>query len=198
MTAAYALRKAGYDCTLIEARGRPGGRNWTIRGGDSIVEHDATQSCSFDAADHLYFNAGPARLPQHHQAVLSYCREFDVPLEVMVNDNRSALFHSDAAFEGRPVVARQVISDGRGFLAELLAKAIDANALDGAVGAEDKERLLAFVRSFGALRPDNSYAGSSRAGFSSLPGAGAAPGKLNTPLAFAELLKSQPSHGPAT
>jgi monoamine oxidase len=191
MTAAYELRKACYNCTLLEARGRPGGRNWTIRGGDRIVERDATQSCAFDAADHLYFNAGPARLPQHHQAVLSYCREFGVPLEVMVNDNRAALFHSDAAFAGRPVVARQVINDGRGFLAELLAKAINRDALDGAVDAEDKERLLAFVRSFGALRPDNTYAGSGRAGLSTLPGAGATPGKLNAPLAFAELLKSE-------
>ncbi len=155
-----------------------------------MVERDTTQLCAFDADAHLYLNAGPARLPQHHRGILSYCREFGVKLEVMVNDNRSALFHDDRAFAGKPVVARQVINDGRGFIAELLAKAIDGNALDGAIAAEDKERVLAFVRSFGALRPDNSYQGSWRAGFAQLPGAGAMPGRLEPPVAFAELLKS--------
>ncbi len=190
MTAAWELGKAGYDCRVLEARSRPGGRNWTIRGGDRIAERGATQSCDFDNAEHLYFNAGPARLPQHHQAILSYCRAFGVPLEVMVDDNRAALFHNDDAFAGMPVRARRVIGDGRGFIAELLAKAIDGNALDGAIAAEDKERVLAFVRSFGALRPDNSYQGSWRAGFAQLPGAGAMPGRLEPPVAFAELLKS--------
>jgi monoamine oxidase len=190
MTAAYELRKAGYDCRILEARSRAGGRSWTIRAGDSVVERGATQSCGFDAEPHLYFNAGPARLPQHHRAILAYCRELGVALEVMVNDNRSALFHNDDAFAGKPVEARRVINDGRGFIAELLAKAIDGKALDGAVAAEDKERLLAFVRSFGALRADHSYQGSSRSGFAQLPGAGATPGKLGETIAFAELLRS--------
>ncbi len=190
MTAAYELRKAGYDCRLLEARRRPGGRNWTIRAADSVVERDTTQRCAFDADPHLYLNAGPARLPQHHRGILSYCREFGVPLEVMVNDNRSALFHDDRAFAGKPIVARQVINDGRGFIAELLAKAIDGNALDDVVVGEDKERLLAFVRSFGALRADKSYQGSPRSGFAQRPGAGTLPGRLNEPIALAELLRS--------
>jgi monoamine oxidase len=191
MTAAYELRKAGYDCRILEARARPGGRNWTIRAGDRVAERDGAQSCDFDAEPHLYFNAGPARLPQHHRAILAYCRELGVALEVMVNDNRSALFHNDDAFAGKPVAARRVIGDGRGFIAELLAKAIDGNALDAVVAGEDKERLLGFVRSFGALRADNSYKGSWRSGYAEPPGAGATLGRLNEPLAFAELLRSE-------
>lgn len=31
LSAAYELGKAGYDCTVLEARDRVGGRNWTIR-----------------------------------------------------------------------------------------------------------------------------------------------------------------------
>lgn len=31
LVAAYELRKQGYRCTLLEARSRPGGRNWTVR-----------------------------------------------------------------------------------------------------------------------------------------------------------------------
>ena len=48
----------------------------------------------------MYFNPGPARLPYHHEGILSYCRELNVPLEVMCNDNRGALMQDDAAFGG--------------------------------------------------------------------------------------------------
>jgi monoamine oxidase len=30
LSAAYELGKAGYDCTVLEARGRAGGRNWSV------------------------------------------------------------------------------------------------------------------------------------------------------------------------
>ena len=33
LSAAYELGKAGYACTILEARDRVGGRNWTIRRG---------------------------------------------------------------------------------------------------------------------------------------------------------------------
>lgn len=192
LTAAHELSKAGYACTILEARSRPGGRNWTIRGGDRVAEVDGVhQECTFDKGDHMYFNAGPARIPHHHQAVLGYCREFGVPLEVMVNDNRATLFHSDDAFEGRPLPARQVIHDTRGFMAELLAKAIRKDALAEEISVEDKDRLLAFVRSFGALARDLSYKGSPRAGYEEPPGAGLSQGKVREPLSFKELLGSE-------
>jgi monoamine oxidase len=191
MTAAYELSKAGYACTVLEARPRPGGRNWTIRSGDKVEETDSVQTCTFDAAPHMYFNAGPARIPHHHKALLAYCREFGVSLEVMVNDNRATLFQDDDAFQGKPVSSRQVIHDSRGFIAEMLAKAISKDALAEAVSADDKERMLAFVRSFGALARDNSYKGSARAGFREPPGAGISAGQLNEPLSFKELLKSE-------
>src|ERR1700677_517892 len=34
MTAAYELRNAGYQVQVLEYNARPGGRNWTLRGGD--------------------------------------------------------------------------------------------------------------------------------------------------------------------
>jgi monoamine oxidase len=34
MTAALELRKAGYKVQVLEFNRRPGGRNWTLRGGD--------------------------------------------------------------------------------------------------------------------------------------------------------------------
>ena len=40
MVAALELGKAGYDCTILEARRRPGGRNWSLRSGDVVEEID--------------------------------------------------------------------------------------------------------------------------------------------------------------
>ena len=83
LSAAHELRKAGYRVTVLEARDRVGGRNWTIRRGTTIEMTDGSrQVCEFD--QDLYWNAGPARLPSHHHAVLGYCREFGVALEVAV------------------------------------------------------------------------------------------------------------------
>ena len=33
LVSAYELRKAGFECTVLEARERPGGRSWTVRNG---------------------------------------------------------------------------------------------------------------------------------------------------------------------
>src|SRR5271163_1341124 len=74
LSAAYELGKAGYDCTILEARDRVGGRNWTIRRGTRLDMTDGSrQLCEFDPE--MYWNSGPARIPSAHQAVLGYCRE---------------------------------------------------------------------------------------------------------------------------
>jgi monoamine oxidase len=190
LTAAHELGKAGYACVVLEARERAGGRAWTLRGGDRVEETDSVQAVAWERAEHLYFNAGPARLPHHHAAILAYCREFGVPLEVIVNDNRNALSQHDQAFDGKPVRQRQVRGDIQGHLAELLAKALDQGALDAAIGDIDKEKLLAFVAGFGALKKDRSYQGSPRAGYDVLPGAGLEFGQLSSPLALKTLTQS--------
>ena len=89
LASAYELGKLGYTCTLLEARERIGGRNWTVRNGTKVdFTNGFTQNCAF--APGLYQNVGPARLPSVHQTMLGYCRELGVPLEVEVNTSRSA------------------------------------------------------------------------------------------------------------
>ena len=190
MVAAYELAKAGYDCRVLEARARPGGRNWSLRAGDTVEETDSSQTVAWDRGEHLYFNPGPARLPCHHQGILGYCRELGVAVEVMINDNRGAYFHDDAAFGGTAQPARAVINDARGFIAELAAKAVDRDLLDQPVSLEDKEKLRAFLRAFGALDEQLQYRGSPRAGFEVPPGAGTQAGKLAQPLDLRQLLVS--------
>jgi monoamine oxidase len=195
MVLAYELRKSGYQPRILEARTRPGGRNWSLRGGDQVVETGATQRVGWDRDEQLYFNPGPARLPHHHEGILAYCRALGVPLEVMCNDNRAALMQDDHAFDGAPQLNRRVVSDARGYVAELAAKAIDQAALTQPVSTEDKERLRGFLRGFGALDKDLVYRGSSRAGWSRPPDATQA-GTPNQPLDLRQLLASDVWQGP--
>jgi monoamine oxidase len=194
MVAAYELDRAGYDVLLLEARKRAGGRNWSLRAGDEIVETDSVQFVRWDTAEHLYFNPGPARIPWHHEGILSYCRMLGVRLEVISNDNRGAFFHSDTAFSGTPQRSAAVVNDARGHIAQLAAKAIDQAALSAPVTEEDKQRLRAFLRAFGALDADLVYRGSTRAGIAGP--AGIDEPAANPPLDLRQLLVSDFWRGP--
>lgn len=187
MVAAWELRKAGFKCTVLEARGRSGGRNWTIRKGTSFAMTDgSTQECAFE--DGHYFNAGPARLPSQHLTMLGYCRELGVPLEVEVNSSRSSLLQCDNLNGGRAIEQRQMINDTRGHIAELLAKAVNRKALEAELTNDDKERMLEFLRKYGDLSPDYFYKGSQRSGFKVPPGAGDQVGVPRDPLDMHALL----------
>ena len=159
LVAAYEMKALGYECTLLEARERPGGRNWSVRGGDKIVFNDgSSQTCEFDPGN--YQNVGPARLPSVHTTMLGYCRKFGIPLEVEVNTSRSSFLQNDAANGGKPVVQRQVINDTRGHVSELLGKCINKGALDEELTKEDRDRMLSFLRTYGSLDEAGKYNGS--------------------------------------
>ncbi|OEZ57749.1 FAD-dependent oxidoreductase [Duganella sp. HH105] len=190
MTAAYELGKAGFACTVLEARHRPGGRSWTIRGGDRFEQADGVQQARWPKAAHLYLNPGPARISHHHRAVLGYCREFGVPLEIMMNDNRAAWLQDDQAFGGKPVQARQVLGDSHGYFGELLGKAVATGRLDQELGGEDRERLLAAIATFGDLQRDGRYTGTARSGYSATPAPGLPHGTVRAPLPLSELLRA--------
>ena len=188
LASAYELERAGYDCTVIEASKRIGGRNLTLRSGDHVDELGYDQICKFDDDPNLYFNAGPARIPGHHKHVLHYCREFKIPLETYVNDNRNAYTQDSSAFAGRPVRIREYMTDARGFMSELLHKAVNRNDFEKPLSDEDKERMLEFATIYGDLDANAIYKGSSRAGFAH--GGFLDHGKLKGMLDFSEMLKS--------
>ena len=168
MVAAYELQKAGFRCTVLEARTRPGGRCWTLRGDASVVETDSTQSVNWPPADHLFFNPGPARIPQHHSALLGYCREFGVPLQIAVNDNPNAFIQDDGRFGGKPVRIGQVADDVRGQIAELLAKAINRSSLDLPLDNVDQDAILTFLREVGDLDGVDYHGAQPAPGYSTL------------------------------
>ena len=164
LVAAYELHALGYECTLLEARSRPGGRNWTVRGGDTVEFTDGTkQRCEW--GDGQYQNFGPARLPSIHPTMLGYCRKLGVEMQVEVNMSRSAFLQNDNANDGKPIVMRQAENDTRGYVSELLAKCVQQGALDQDISSEDRDRMLSFLRIYGPLDDAGKYDGSDRAGY---------------------------------
>lgn len=191
LVSAWELRKAGFEVTILEARNRPGGRVWTVRGG-SVMEHDHLPPQRVEFGPGQYFNVGAARIPSNHRGVHAYCREFSIPLEVQVNTNREARYVSEKVRNGQPLEDRQVSNDVRGGVSELLAKALNKGALDQEVSAEDKVRLLDFLSEYGALSDGYAYKGSTRLGFKEEPTFLGHPGVHNDPIPLGELI-AEPS-----
>src|SRR5258707_547945 len=195
MTAALELRKAGYKVQILEFNNRPGGRNWTLRGGDSFTELGGfKQTCEFEQG--LYFNPGPWRIPYHHRALLDYCKRLNVALEPFTQLNHNAFLHATKGFGGVPQRIRDIKTDFQGQISELLAKVTQQGKLDEAVSKEDREILMQALRSWGAL--DGNYAYKANLisaefrGFSRDPGGGlgAAPNP-SEPIGLSDILKSR-------
>lgn len=197
LCAAYELAKADYEVEILEGRDRPGGRNWTARGGTTETSLDGvTQTCAFDEGQ--YMNVGPARIPQHH-TTLEYCRELGVPIEVFTNANADGFYYNEpsptvgGALAGTPVRHRKAKADTHGYVSELLAKAVNQGALDADLTAADKEALIAFLRSFGALNASNRYTGGGRTGYPAddEPAAGLQSGTPFPAAAMSDVLASR-------
>ncbi|WP_441717635.1 MULTISPECIES: flavin monoamine oxidase family protein [unclassified Inquilinus] len=195
MTAALELRQAGYKVQVLEFNDRPGGRNWTLRGGDRFTElGGATQACEFDEG--LYINPGPWRIPYHHHGVLDYCRRLGVALEPFQQLNHNAFLHNTKGFGGKPQRIRDIKTDFQGHVSELLAKATQQGKLDDAVTKEDREILLQALKSWGALDGDYAYkAGETSSEFRGFSkdaggGLGAAP-VPSEPIGLSDILTSR-------
>ena len=198
LTTAYELGKAGYKVTVLEARMRPGGRNWTVRGGTEETDlKGVTQRAAFSKDQ--YMNAGPGRIPQHH-VTLDYCKELGVAIEPFTNQNADGyLFREgNTKLSNRPIRHRAAKADVYGYVSELLAKATDQGALDTYLSSADKENLISFLQNFGAIGakvPGDAggsfkYAGSGRKGYSTVPGAGLEAGEPLAPDALSDVFAS--------
>ena len=183
LVSAYELHRAGYRVTVLEARDRIGGRSWTIRGGDRIVQTGRPdQHAAFDPG--LYFNAGPARIPSTHRVILGYARRFGVPLETFVNVNRNAGWD----FAGKVQPERRMVNDMRGHIGELLAKAINQHALDQQVPKGELELIRMFLQPYAQLDEKGRYAPAGSSGYAVEGGGYAEAPKGLPPLTLDELL----------
>ena len=183
MTAAYELGARGYDCTVLEARDRAGGRVYTLRGGTVLHQlGHADHTVPFDEGQWL--NPGPWRIPHTHTSVLHYCRQLGVPLEVFNNDNENGWA---ARSGGDRVRLGTLRADARGHIGELLAKSV--GDLDADLDGDDEERLVDFLRSeLGLDGDDPTYIGTDARGYDVFPGAGTIEGEVGRPLPLADVL----------
>ena len=123
LVAAYEMRALGYECTVLEARERPGGRNWTVRPRRQgcVRRMGATQTCRWEQGH--YQNFGPARLPSIHHNDAGLLQEA----------GRGAAGRGE--YEPAPpfcrtmrrtaasrLCMRQAVNDTRGHVSELLMK----------------------------------------------------------------------------
>ena len=185
LVSAYELQRAGYRVTVLEARNRVGGRSWTIRGGDRIVQMGREdQRTSFSPG--MYFNAGPARIPSTHRVILGYARRLGVAMEPFINVNRNAGWD----FGGKVRPERRMINDMRGHISELLAKAIDRHALDQDVPKGELETIRQFLAPYANIGQDGRYTNPGWSGYSTEGGGYAQAPVSLPPLSFQELYPS--------
>jgi monoamine oxidase len=196
LTAAYELKKrnSGFNIVILEAQHRAGGRSYTVRNGDKIFETHGKetweQTCRFEGdVKNQYLNAGPGRIPYHHTVALGYCKELKVEVEPYVMTTRANLYQNKDGFHGKPMVHRRVLNDTRGWISELLTKAIDKGSLDDELSPKQKEQMLHLLNTFGPLK-DKKYVGSQRSGYITQPGV-LTPGDIEPPIPRVEILGSE-------
>lgn len=142
----YELSKLGISVEIHEARGKIGGRCETIRAGDVVDEIGSQQICEFSAESHLYFNAGPSRIPSFHANILHYCEELGVALEEFI----STCHHSFAEDQDQSSSTRiKVTEAAHSHLLSLAALAADK--AQSQITLADQDDILSLAQVLGDL-----------------------------------------------
>jgi monoamine oxidase len=208
LCSALRLARAGAEVEILEATGHVGGRSLTLRHGDSFSEWDweSPTKMLFEQVGDVkpenpgnYLNAGPGRIPQHHERVLDYCRDLGVELQPYIYYDAANLAQNDDWNGGRPVQLRRLKNDLRGHIAEMLAKVQNQGALDQLVDPSEVDTFLGMLQRFGQLSAEGAelfYRGSAtvsnypRSGYRISPGAAHQPGRPWPTLTMEEVLTS--------
>lgn len=157
LVAGYELSKKGYAVQILEADERVGGHVFTARRGRRTHElGKPEQVCDFDEGE--WFDAGAWRIPYTHRGVHHYLREFQIPTVHHTDLNMNAFAYISGIrgpLNERPVRIREVNVDMRGYTAELLAKALNQDALDTELTQEDRDSFIGYLIESGLLSQDD-------------------------------------------
>ena len=143
MTAAYELGKVGYDCRLLEARARPGGRVFTVRRG--TVSEEEGQPDERVRRRPLFQRRTDADLaPSPHDAgcTAASCR---CRWKCSWRTRESAYLYQtrSSTLTGQRIRLREARADFDGHIAELLSKALSQAQLDQPLTNDDRDRHFA-------------------------------------------------------
>ncbi len=207
LCAGMRLARAGADVEILEATNHVGGRSLTLRQGDSYSEWDwnTPTTMKFEQVGDVpptdpdnYLNAGPGRIPQHHERLIDYCRELGVKLQPYLFHDAANLMQNDDWNGGKPVQLRRLKNDLRGHLSEMMAKVQNQGALDKLVDPSEVDAFLGMLQHFGQLSAEGAelvYRGSAtigypRAGYRVQPGDVKTPGRPWPTLSLDDVLNS--------
>jgi len=195
LTAAYRLQKAGYIVRVLEASDRIGGRNFTVNSNPvenrNVIRQTgrADQVCRYDAG--LYFEAGCGRIPYHHTALLALCAELGVTLETYIMETRANRFQTDISFDRASIANRRIANDTRGYISQLLDKAVAQGSLNSEIPEKERQELRDLLVAFGKIdKTTRQYNGSPRIGYVKEPGV-VTPGILDQKLDRSALFGSR-------
>jgi monoamine oxidase len=123
---------------------------------------------------------------------MHYCKQLGVPVEIYNNVNEGAYYFSEGngPLSNKKIRVRELHNDMRGYMCELLAKAIDQGQLDTSFTKEDSQKIVEYLRAEGGLDIDKLYKASARRGYIDPPGAGEKIGKIDDPYRLADLIQS--------
>lgn len=188
--AAYELMKLGYDVTVLEARDRVGGHVFTVRNGSRTEEYGKGEQ-TVEWPEGFWFDAGPSRIPFYHRGFFHYASEFNIPLIDYNNLNLNAWVYAEGIagnLNGQKMRLHEFQADMAGYLSQYLATAIDQEALDAPLTAEDAELLREYLINWGLLSPDDlKYHPSDHRGYRRLPDT-QSPGEIAPPYPWEDLL----------
>jgi monoamine oxidase len=138
----------------------------------------------------LFFNAGPGRIPSDHVELIKLCRETGVALEPYIFQSNYNLMQNDAFAGGEPFVYNRVNYSLRGAVAEMMAELIKGGHVIEGLAPDRKQQMLEMLKVFGDLNADDKFQGSSRVGYSHLPGGWRDAPVIKKPMALGDILNS--------
>ncbi|MFX8445253.1 hypothetical protein ABTL54_20065, partial [Acinetobacter baumannii] len=88
-------------------------------------------------------------------------------LQVYNNVNESAYYFSEGKgpLSNKKIRIREIHNDVRGYMCEMLAKAIDTEQLNQELTKEDAQKILEYLSAEGGLNMDKLYKASARRGY---------------------------------
>ena len=138
----------------------------------------------------LFFNAGPGRIPSDHVELIKLCRETGVALEPYIFQSNYNLMQNDAFAGGEPFVYNRVGYSLRGAVAEMMAALIKGGQVIEGLAPDRKQQMLEMLKVFGDLNADDQFDGSTRVGYSHLPGGWRDAPIVKKPMKLGDILNS--------